>query len=385
MAVSPFSRPATQAVGRLMVRLLGRTSFDDLVTSRHHSRDFDQVRADYIFHRVQLLALALAAGALLWIPMDFGFLESGRAWHLLYLRLGFVAGFLGLGLGTWGRHSARWMRWRMAFLVLIPSLFYGGSLAALGGEVPGSGVLVGYTFLPFLIAALLGLFPLTFKEGAVYAAILLGAVVGADVLFGTLLSLSGMRDLWLLVLLFVVAFWGQLSQLDMLLRLHREATRDALTGLVNRRVLMRWLDREIQAAQASEQPVSVLLFDLDLFKRINDVHGHLTGDRVLQAFAAVLEARLPASGLAGRYGGEEFIAILPGIGEKDACAVAEGLREAWRTTAVFGPQGDSLPLSVSIGVAELRPGDDPDELVSRVDDGLYRAKESGRDMVVQAE
>jgi len=295
-----------------------------------------------------------------------------------------VTGFLLLGLWTQSRHNVRLMRLRLGALVTIPALFYVGSRVALGGGLPEHGLMLGYTFLPFLFAALLGIFPLTFKEGAAFAAILLATVVGSDAAFHTLFTVSGMRDIWLLLLLFVVAFWGQLSQLEMLLRLHREATRDALTGLVNRRVLIRWLDREIRSAHAAGEPLSVLLFDLDLFKRVNDNHGHLTGDRVLQAFAGVLKGGLPEQGLAGRYGGEEFIAILPGAGEEAAQGVAEAVRRAWRETTVSDPAGEPLPLSVSIGVAELRPGEGSDTLVARVDDSLYLAKESGRDMVVKA-
>jgi len=384
LALAEVFAPLKPRPGGWLHRLTGSATPDDLITSRRHSRDFDQVRADFIYHRVRLLAFALALAALLWIPVDLLFLEPALAWQLLYLRLGFSGGFLLLGLWTQGRHNVRLMRLRLGVLVTIPALFYVGSRAALGGGLPEQGLMLGYTFLPFLFAALLGIFALTFKEGTVYAAILLAAVAGTDAAYGTLFTVSGMRDIWLLLLLFVVAFWGQLSQLDMLLRLHREATCDALTGLVNRRVVIRWLDREIRTAHASGEPLAVLLFDLDLFKRVNDNHGHLTGDRVLQAFAGVLKEGLPEQGLAGRYGGEEFIAILPAQDERAAHEVAEAIRQEWRGTTVTDPEGRPLRLSVSIGVSELRPGDGSDALVARVDDSLYQAKESGRDMVVRA-
>ena len=370
-------------VGRIK-KWLRHANFGDLLSAGSHSRDFDQVRADYIYRRVRLLAFALAVAAPLWIPIDVLLLDPGLLAVLVPLRLAFAGAFLGLGLWTSGRHEARSMRLRMALLILVPALFYVGSRVAMGGGLPADGVMVGYSFLPFLFAALLGIFPLTLREGATYAGILFVAMVGTNLAYGTPFTIPHIRDAWLLLLLFVVAFWGQLSQLDMLLRLHREATRDWLTGLVNRRVIIRWLDQEVATAQAEGRPMSVLLFDLDMFKRVNDTYGHLTGDRVLARFAEALTATLPKRALAGRYGGEEFIAVLPDTDAPAAQAVAEEVRRQWRETPVEGAEGELLYLTTSIGVSAVRSGEDNDALVARVDDSLYHAKESGRDLVVVA-
>jgi diguanylate cyclase (GGDEF)-like protein len=170
----------------------------------------------------------------------------------------------------------------------------------------------------------------------------------------------------------------------MLLRLYREATRDPLTRLVNRRVLNRWLADEMRRAQSEKKPLSVLLFDLDLFKRINDNYGHLVGDTVLRAFGDLLnkEATTP---LVGRYGGEEFLAILPGVEAGEALAVAERIRQGCRALRVPAGENQFVSFTTSVGVTELMPGEGADTLIKRVDKGLYQAKEAGRDLVTLAD
>lgn len=370
---------------RDLARWYRENNLGDVLSARSHSGDFNQVRAEMVFRRVRILAVAFALAAPLWIPVDWWFLDGERFGAFLGLRLGLVAAFVALALWAAGRHRLGLMRLRLAVLVGVPALFYVGSRIALDGGAPAAGVLMGYDLLPLLMAALLGIFPLALREGVTYAAILATAVAGTDLAYGSLGEILRLRDLWLLGLLFVVAFWGQISQLGMLLRLHREATRDPLTGLVNRRVLMRTLNREVADAADEERPLSVLLFDLDLFKRVNDTFGHVTGDRVLTRFAAVLERHLPEGAVAGRYGGEEFMAVLPGWQRESARERAEAIRRTWVGTWVEGPDGEDLRLTVSIGVATLRgPADTAEALVDRVDEGLYEAKEAGRNLVVTA-
>ena len=366
-----------------VARWLREANVSDLLSARDHSEDFNQVRADTVVRRIRVLALALVLAAPLWLPVDWLFLEGERFRAFLGLRLGWIAGFVGLALWTGGRHRIDLMRVRMGVLVGVPVLFFAGSRIALDGGTPSSGVLMGYAFLPLLIAALLAIFPLTLREGLAYAALLALPVAGLDLAFGSFFDIRHLRDLWLLALLLVVALWGQVSHVGLLLRLHREATRDPLTGLVNRRVLIRTLEREAAASRTEGWPLTILLFDLDQFKRINDTHGHLTGDRVLERFAAVLARHLPEGAVAGRYGGEEFLAVLPGWNREAARERAEAIRRSWEAITVASPDGDNLRLSVSVGVAGLRAEEESAEaLVARVDEGLYEAKASGRNLVV---
>ncbi len=352
----------------------------DIFSTVLHSRDFDASRAEYITLRMRLLAFIFAVLAPLWIPIDYFVMDSATFNRMLLLRLGFAAAFL--LLSRWGSepHNLRLARLRILLFIAIPGIFFLLSHLLLDMGIKENGVLAGYDFLPFLIMALLGVVPLTLLEGLTFCGLLTGFFIATEVAGGTLLSVHSLGDLWLLLLLAVIAMWVQMSQLHMLLRLYREATRDALTGLVNRRVLATHLRQQV--TQHSEQPLSLLIFDLDLFKRINDTWGHTTGDRVLQVFADILRRHCRKSDLVGRFGGEEFLAILPGTSLEEACELAENIRRDCSLSQIK-VEGAEQPIqfTTSIGVAERHPGEAADELLSRVDEGLYRAKTAGRDIV----
>ena len=361
-----------------------RKSLEDILRCGGHSRDFSGSRAEYITVRLRLLSLAFALLALAWIPIDALFLDDAAFSSILTLRAGFSAGFLALAL--WSGYKQRlWAaRLRLAGLVVIPAIFFIGSRQVLGETGHETGVLVGYSFLPFLMVALAGIFPLTLLEGALYALSVGVVKVASEYYFGTLFDIHTLGQIWLLGLLAVIALWAELAQLHMLLALYREATRDALTGLVNRRPLTRWLEGEVKRARGEHRPLTLLLFDLDLFKKINDTHGHLAGDSVLARFAALLTAQLPDPELVGRWGGEEFLAALPNLHAHEAHELAEAIRAACHNQLVESPEGESVRFTVSIGVAEMREGEGLNDLLSRVDNGLYAAKAGGRDMVVMA-
>lgn len=385
-----MAEPIIDTVPGLLGKLramVQRVSPGDLVTTGTHSRDFRISRAEYISVRIRTLAFLFAGLALLWIPID-GYVLSGTTFgDIAALRLAFSA--LLVLLGLWHSHCNRLYaaRLRVLLFLLVPGLFYCASRWVLNGSAAEQGVLIGYAFLPFLMVALLAVVPLTLLEGLSCFILSSGFYVIGELWFGSLLTLKAFGDLWLLGLLGLIAMWVQMTQLHMLMRLYREATRDVLTGLVNRRVLFRWLEQELagRSAGRDDAPLSVLLFDLDLFKRVNDNYGHLTGDAVLQVFARVMLRELPPSALVGRYGGEEFLAILPGAPLDQARRLAEAVRVACHDTEV--PVTDSketIHFTTSIGVAEWRQREAGDALLSRVDQGLYQAKESGRDLVAVA-
>lgn len=160
---------------------------------------------------------------------------------------------------------------------------------------------------------------------------------------------------------------------------HEDARTDALTGLHNRRWLDETLPEEIRRTRLRRRPFSLLMVDIDHFKRYNDAHGHLAGDAVLRALARAVRTTLRGSDLAARYGGEELIVMLPAVDAAEADKVAERLHGAVAAVPIQGAQGQALPgYTVSIGVAELREDDTPEHLLSRVDAALYRAKHKGR-------
>lgn len=162
---------------------------------------------------------------------------------------------------------------------------------------------------------------------------------------------------------------GMMRQLEDL------AATDELTGLCNRRHFLRLAGRELAALRSGRQH-GLALLDLDHFKRINDVHGHAAGDRVLQTFAAVARACLRDGDVIARYGGEEFVLLLPNTEADQFTACCERLREAFSRAEPLGVKVDSL--SVSIGMTLLTMHDDLDDALQRADQALYQAKRDGR-------
>ncbi len=368
-----------------LMEWLGQTNFNDLVSSDSHSRDFNGSRAEFIYMRVRLLAFMFALLALLWIPVDILIVPKESLGAILSLRLAYSGLFFILGMLVSRAQKLHSAQLRLTAFVLIPCLFYVCSRFVLSGDTGAEGVLIGYSFLPYLTVVLLAIFPLTLVEGIGYASLVGITFLGSEIYFEESLTVSSLADIWLLTLLAGIAIWAQLAQLHMLLRLYREASRDPLTGLVNRRVLNKWLEPEITRARQQGLPLSILLFDLDFFKRVNDTYGHLTGDKVLQTFSRLLKRDLSNYNLIGRYGGEEFIAVLTGEDESAAMATAERIRKNCHTVETRGSEGCVVGFTVSIGVTGLRDTDTVESLIHRVDKGMYKAKMNGRDTVMLAE
>jgi diguanylate cyclase (GGDEF)-like protein len=165
-------------------------------------------------------------------------------------------------------------------------------------------------------------------------------------------------------------------------QLERDALFDPLTGLNNRRWLEARLPRLIKRYQYSGQSLSVLMIDVDHFKRLNDTYGHLAGDIVLSALGQALLEHLRPTDLSVRYGGEEFVVILPSADLAGARIAAERLRRAVKTTPIVTHQGATLPsVTISIGIAQLSGDEDAASVLARADVALYRAKNLGRNRV----
>jgi diguanylate cyclase (GGDEF)-like protein len=164
---------------------------------------------------------------------------------------------------------------------------------------------------------------------------------------------------------------------------HRDARTDTLTGLANRRAIQERGRNDVKVARRTGAPVSLILADLDQFKSINDKYGHEAGDRVLIRTASILREQLRESDALGRWGGEEFVAVLPATPAAGAHGVAEKLRHAI-ATARFDNIAESQ--TISLGVATSQGLDDPglewDLLIKEADQHLYRAKHEGRNRVV---
>lgn len=163
-----------------------------------------------------------------------------------------------------------------------------------------------------------------------------------------------------------------------------QATTDPLTGLYNRRGFYERAAEALARAARYEAPLSVVVGDIDHFKRINDSYGHATGDRVLRETALLWRSQLRDVDVSGRLGGEEFAALLPHTGEEAAGLVAERIRTAIGGMRITADDGRIVACTISLGVTTMRPGDGMDALMARADLALYDAKSRGRDCVVCA-
>jgi two-component system, cell cycle response regulator len=167
--------------------------------------------------------------------------------------------------------------------------------------------------------------------------------------------------------------------------MYNSALRDPLTGVYNRRYFGDRLSNEFRFATRHRAALSLMILDIDHFKRINDLHGHLVGDRVLRELAQRVQATIRQEDILARYGGEEFTIICRNIDETRAMALAERIRFAAATMEIAG--APALPITVSIGVAALpRPEvTEPDALLAAADRALYQAKSAGRNRVRAAD
>lgn len=176
---------------------------------------------------------------------------------------------------------------------------------------------------------------------------------------------------------------GEITKKD---RLNRQlsflADTDELTGVANRRKFTDYLSRELEKASRYKQELSLIMFDIDFFKKINDTHGHAAGDSVLREIARRSCECLRKADLLARVGGEEFAVILPETGKEGACILAERIRDSFCSKAFCCPDG-SVAVTASFGVASLSETESADakELAGKADEALYKAKKTGRNRI----
>lgn len=161
-----------------------------------------------------------------------------------------------------------------------------------------------------------------------------------------------------------------------------QATRDALTGVLNRRGILEILQRDLEGAERNGRSTGILMLDLDHFKNVNDAHGHLAGDLVLQETARRLCRKLRAHDCLGRYGGEEFLIVVPATNERELCELAERIRTSTESEPI--PTGQiNFRITFSIGAAIAKPGDrSKAKVIAVADEALYEAKKLGRNRIV---
>ena len=162
--------------------------------------------------------------------------------------------------------------------------------------------------------------------------------------------------------------------------IYRLTITDGLTQAANKRHFLEFLEREIARATRHTRPLSLVLFDVDHFKSINDEHGHLAGDRVLKGIASTVAGQVRREELLARYGGEEFAIVLPETGVQAAGVFSERVRRCVEDST-FEYDGHALRATISMGAAGLKDSDSVESLIARADAQLYRAKQDGRNRV----
>ncbi len=160
-------------------------------------------------------------------------------------------------------------------------------------------------------------------------------------------------------------------------QLERQATRDTLTGIFNRNKFNEALHLETRRALRYKTPLSLILFDVDNFKRINDHYGHAAGDHVLKDMCGVINKHVRATDYFARWGGEEFVLLVTNAGTYNALILAEKLRSAIQDARLL----DAETITCSFGIAQFSEGDTIDSFIKKADDGLYRAKSRGKNRI----
>lgn len=364
---------------------LSPSELGQLLTPRRHSMLLGQRRATMIVNRVRLFAMLFAVLTPLWGIVDVMVFDSPLWIKLAFLRVLTSAAFA--AVLVFYRPSGRLLdAYRaMAVLFIIPTLFYIASHLLLAGQALdgfSSAVATGYAFLPFVLMAGLAVFPLSLIENVVLATVLLIAQGIAGYLsWSTINWPSFAGGFWLLILIAWVTSLASTSQLAFMITLVRQAIHDPLTGTFSRGSGKEILNLNWANAMRNRQPISVAFLDLDHFKKVNDEFGHEAGDTVLRDFASQLSKQLRGSDCLLRWGGEEFVLLMPNTSLDKAQIALKRMM-----TSGFGQRPDGSPLTASIGLAEQLHDqvDSPQQLLALADQRMYQAKQAGRNQICAA-
>jgi diguanylate cyclase (GGDEF)-like protein len=374
----------TRLIG-LMPGELNRSELIWLLSPHAHFPLLARRRATMVVNRVRLFAFLFAALTPLWALIDY-FVFPYPLWASLgALRLAASIAFALVVVAYKPSGSLPDAYRAMMLLFAIPTIFYVASHQLLAGhQLAGlsAAIATGYAFLPFVLLAGLAIFPLTFVENVLLASpILFAQALSGYMRWSTLDWPSFAGAFWLLTLITCVSNLAGMSQLAFMIALVRQAIRDPLTGTFSRRSGEETLEMQFTVARRSNAPLAVAFVDLDHFKSINDTFGHEAGDQVLTETADHIGNNLRRGDMLVRWGGEEFLLILPNADLQQARSVLSRLRQRG-----FGRRPDGTPVTASIGVAERREASVEDwrELVEIADRRMYHAKTNGRDQIVYA-
>jgi diguanylate cyclase (GGDEF)-like protein len=362
---------------------LHREGLRQLFFPAKHSALLARRRADTIVSRVRMVAWLFAVLTPLWIIVDVMVFTWPVTIMLVIGRLVTTFSFGALAMSF--RNSTRMVdAYRaLAFMFSIPTLFFIYShplLSHFDMAGPAAAISAGYAFLPFVMIAGLSVFPLTAAESAVFATPVLAAEALVALMQLDMLSWSShLGAFWLLFLIATVAGLAGMSQLSFMTLLVRQASHDGLTGCFARASGEELLDIQFHIAARSGAYLSIVFIDLDNFKKINDKFGHDAGDRILATAAEMLRANLRTGDILLRWGGEEFVIILPNTSGITAATAVARLRERG-----LGMRPEGEPVTASFGIAERTADMTTDwrQLIEIADQRMYQAKLAGKNRSV---
>jgi len=357
-----------------------REQLSELISSRDHPQVFQAQRAVLIAHRVHSFAFIFALLVPLWAVLDFMFLPFDIAFDLLWLRLVSSAVFALLAkLSRPDEQNSNLFNSYLYLWVLmfVPSVFFMLTQPMLQGvHLDGwSAAMINlYGLLPYVVMAALSIFPLTLREfGALSLPLAILNTWALWPIDGTLAS--HLTELWLMWLIIGTSFFSSFQQMRTMNAQVRRASFDPLTGVMTRRAGIDTIDLMFRATGLQESPMSLLFVDVDHFKSVNDTFGHEAGDQVLIQVAERLKESIRKGDGLFRWGGEEFVIVLPHTDCASAHHVIERIYEHG-----LGDRPDGSPLNASMGLSEVIVDGCLGWkcLVEKADERLYEAKTTGR-------
>lgn len=382
MPVNFLQRIWLQAWSLILVEMNGQ-EIGWLLRPREHISLLATRRVTMIVSRVRLIAGLFALLTPLWIIIDI-LTFPPEIWRGLAAgRLAVTVAFAGILIAVNRMESLRDAYRALALLLATPTVFFIYTHEHMAGfQLSGlqAAFATGYAYLPFVMLAGLSIFPLTLVEGLLFAFPMLAAQAIAAIMRLPILDWPTFAaSFWLLMLITAVSLLAGLSQLAFMIVLVREAIRDSMTGCFSRHSGEELMELQFILASRSEAPLALAFIDLDHFKSVNDSFGHDAGDQVLINAANGIRATLRTGDMLARWGGEEFVLIMPNTSAEQACVALKRVRQSG-----LGQRPDGKPVTASIGIAErMRDGAETwRRLVDIADERMYAAKQGGRDRIV---
>lgn len=368
------------------IKKLSHLYLFEIWSSENHTASFKATRSQYLSVRVSMLSAVWGILVMLWIPIDLLFLATDIGPKIALARFSLGTALMAIAYKSRDTTTLNGAINYLYLLIVCVNLFYVYSMWMLGFPGQINGILYGYHLLPIIHVAMLTIFPITIRESLTLMAITAITQVSVDHISGILFSPENLANYWLQNLVAAMVIWSQLSKLRMMMQMYRQATLDPLTGIYNRRQILTLAQRTFERCHREGTPFTVMLLDIDKFKRVNDTWGHSSGDKVLQSFTDFTQANLRVTDLFGRYGGEEFVIFVPHTPKEHIPMLAKRLLTGLEKLDIHLPHTNkTINITTSIGISYSEPGDTLSSLIERADSALYQCKNGGRNCFRVAE